>query len=140
MAAALDPTAGSWVAPASRRLPVDQDTRGPTHPGADALPGHAPAGDGAVALFHLPHFDQCQSQPPTTRSTVRRGQRAEPGRRQASGGTRMGGFKRSAQRLRWVDENLVDLQGRTLMTAHLTVEQRQLARRLSARGLSLREI
>ena len=51
-----------------------------------------------------------------------------------------GGFKGSAQRSWWVSENLVDLLREMLMTAHLTMEQRQLARRLSAKGLSLREI
>jgi len=52
----------------------------------------------------------------------------------------VGGFNRSAQRAWWVDENFVDRLRELRMTTHLTMEQRQLARRLSAKGLSLREI
>src|SRR5438105_1545319 len=57
----------------------------------------------------------------------------------ASTGTDPGAFKRSSQRAEWVTTSLV-IYEEALMTAHLTMEQRQLARRLHARGLSLREI
>ncbi|WP_456299229.1 helix-turn-helix domain-containing protein [Micromonospora coriariae] len=64
----------------------------------------------------------------------------QPARGSTFGRSRGGGFSRSAQWARRVDENASIRSRELLMTAHLTVEQRQLARRLSAKGLSLREI
>src|SRR4030095_908197 len=49
-------------------------------------------------------------------------------------------FRGSAQRARGADENMSIRSREMLMRPHLTMEQRQLARRLSAKGPSLREI